>query len=106
MHVALNPHVLCSPCLQCANPSPPPLFFYYYYSIAIVDGWLHACMPLSALMYLYYGLAGMRIRLCKPYYITTMQISQMVVGIAVCIAGGYYIAMGERHNLKQMSYIQ
>ncbi|CAM9233741.1 unnamed protein product [Scytosiphon promiscuus] len=48
-----------------------------------------------ALMYLYYGLAGMRIRLCKPYYITTMQISQMVVGIAVCVAGGYYIAIGE-----------
>lgn len=46
-------------------------------------------------MYLYYGLAGMKIRLCKPYYITTIQISQMVVGIAVCVAGGYYIAMGE-----------
>ena len=47
-------------------------------------------------MYLYYGLAGMRIRLCKPYYITTMQISQMVVGIGVCVAGGYYIAIGEK----------
>ena len=58
-----------------------------------MDAWMD--VSLSALMYLYYGLAGMRIRLCKPYYITTMQISQMVLGIAVCIAGGYYIAMGE-----------
>lgn len=46
-------------------------------------------------MYLYYGLAGMKIRLCKPYYITTLQISQMVVGVAVCLAGGYYISIGE-----------
>lgn len=50
---------------------------------------------LTALMYLYYGLAGLKIRLCKPYYITTLQISQMVVGVAVCCSGGYYIAMGE-----------
>jgi len=47
-------------------------------------------------MYLYYGLAGMKIRLCKPQYITTIQISQMVVGVGVCVAGGYYIAKGER----------
>lgn len=46
-------------------------------------------------MYLYYGLAGLKIRLCKPYYITTLQISQMVVGVAVCCSGGYYIAMGK-----------
>ena len=46
-------------------------------------------------MYLYYGLAGLRIRLCQPYYITTLQISQMVVGVAVCCSGGYFIAMGE-----------
>lgn len=55
-------------------------------------------------MYLYYGLAGMRIRLCKPYYITTMQISQMVVGIAVCVAGGYYIAMGEDVKLAEICW--
>lgn len=46
-------------------------------------------------MYLYYGLAGMKIRLCKPYYITTMQISQMVVGVGICVAGGYYISKGK-----------
>lgn len=46
-------------------------------------------------MYLYYGLAGLKIRLCKPYYITTMQISQMVVGVAICVAGGYYISKGK-----------
>lgn len=45
-------------------------------------------------MYLYYGLAGMKIRLCKPQYITTIQISQMVVGVGVCVAGGYYISKG------------
>lgn len=49
----------------------------------------------TAFMYLYYGLAGMKIRLCKPYYITTMQISQMVVGVAICVAGGYYIVKGK-----------
>ncbi|CAN0155799.1 unnamed protein product, partial [Discosporangium mesarthrocarpum] len=46
-------------------------------------------------MYLYYALAALKIRMCKPYYITTMQISQMVVGVIVCIAGGYYIAKGD-----------
>ncbi|CAN0106833.1 unnamed protein product, partial [Phaeothamnion confervicola] len=45
-----------------------------------------------AVMYLYYALAAVGIKLCKPYYITTLQISQMFVGIGVCCAGGYYIS--------------
>lgn len=49
-------------------------------------------------MYLYYGLAGMKIRLCKPQYITTIQISQMVVGVGVCVAGGFYISKGAREH--------
>lgn len=67
------------------------LMYLLVYSDA---GRLRLACP-SAFMYLYYGLAGLRVRLCKPYYITTMQISQMVVGVAVCVAGGYYITKGE-----------
>ncbi|CAN0238220.1 unnamed protein product [Ascophyllum nodosum] len=57
-----------------------------------------------ALMYLYYGLAGLRIRLCQPYYITTLQISQMVVGVAVCCSGGYFIAMGETKYISKPNF--
>ncbi|CAM9763991.1 unnamed protein product, partial [Ectocarpus fasciculatus] len=89
----------------------PLIFLHWYHHVTVLLYCWHSYFEqttyglyfismnytVHALMYLYYGLAGMRIRLCKPYYITTMQISQMVVGIAVCVAGGYYMAMGEYH---------
>eukprot|EP00904_Undaria_pinnatifida_P004455 jgi/Undpi1/1400/HiC_scaffold_11.g04792.m1 len=96
----------------------PLIFLHWYHHVTVLLYCWHSyyeqttyglyfiCMnyTVHALMYLYYGLAGMRIRLCKPYYITTMQISQMVVGIAVCVAGGYYIAMGETQFISRPNF--
>lgn len=47
-----------------------------------------------AVMYMYYALAAMRIRMCQPYYVTTLQISQMFLGIAVCITCCIYYREG------------
>ncbi|CAN0169775.1 unnamed protein product [Ectocarpus sp. 12 AP-2014] len=96
----------------------PLIFLHWYHHVTVLLYCWHSYFEqttyglyfismnytVHALMYLYYGLAGMRIRLCKPHYITTMQISQMVVGIAVCVAGGYYMAMGETKFISMPNF--
>ncbi|CAN0011991.1 unnamed protein product [Pylaiella littoralis] len=96
----------------------PLIFLHWYHHVTVLLYCWHSYFEqttyglyfvtmnytVHALMYLYYGLAGMKIRLCKPYYITTIQISQMVVGIAVCVAGGYYIAMGETKYISTPNF--
>ncbi|KAG5192607.1 GNS1/SUR4 family-domain-containing protein [Tribonema minus] len=69
----------------------------YYYQEAY--GLYFAAMNYSvhAVMYLYYALAAVKIRLCKPYYITAMQISQMFMGIFVCGSAWYYYEI-KGHN--------
>lgn len=96
----------------------PLIFLHWYHHVTVLLYCWHSyyeqttyglyfiCMnyTVHAFMYLYYGLAGMKIRLCKPYYITTMQISQMVVGVGICVAGGYYISKGETEYISIQNF--
>jgi elongation of very long chain fatty acids protein 6 len=60
--------------------SPPGIFF------VVMNYSVHACM------YFYYFLMALRMRpkWMPPMLVTTLQISQMVVGVAVTLAGFYF----------------
>eukprot|EP00752_Nemacystus_decipiens_P010720 g9543.t1 len=96
----------------------PLIFLHWYHHVTVLLYCWHSYyeqttyglyfitmnFTVHAVMYLYYGLAGMKIRLCKPQYITTIQISQMVVGVGVCVAGGYYISKGETKYISMPNF--
>ncbi|KAG5188186.1 fatty acid elongase [Tribonema minus] len=93
----------------------PLIFLHWYHHVTVLlycwhsyyneaaYGLYFAAMNYSvhAVMYLYYALAALRIRLCKPYYVTTLQISQMFVGIAVCCSCWIYYKKGYGEHIKE-----
>lgn len=58
-----------------------------------------------AIMYLYYGLAAMRIRVKWDWIVTILQISQMFVGMAVCGAVYVYHSQGRECDITRENYI-
>ncbi|CAM9370688.1 unnamed protein product [Chrysoparadoxa australica] len=82
----------------------PLLFLHWYHHVTVMLFCWHAFRTESAaglffeamnlcvhaVMYLYYGLAGFKIRLCQPRYVTYLQLSQMFIGIALCVTQWYY----------------
>jgi hypothetical protein len=91
----------------------PLIFLHWYHHVTVLLYTWHSYYHMEAysiyfaamnytvhaVMYLYYALAAMKIRLCKPYYVTMMQISQMFLGIGVCLSCWYYYARGNTYNI-------
>ncbi|RHZ02211.1 hypothetical protein DYB26_000653 [Aphanomyces astaci] len=97
----------------------PLIFLHWYHHITVLMFCWHAYANLSpmglffvamnytvhAVMYFYYFLAAIGIRAPWAKFVTVIQLTQMVVGVAVSVAGVYYIRSGapcllDRENLK------
>ncbi|ETV90914.1 hypothetical protein H310_14402 [Aphanomyces invadans] len=97
----------------------PLIFLHWYHHITVLMFCWHAYANLSpmglffvamnytvhAVMYFYYFLAAIGIRAPWAKFVTVIQLAQMVVGVAVSVAGVYYIRSGapcllDRENLK------
>uniref|UniRef100_K3X8B3 Elongation of fatty acids protein n=1 Tax=Globisporangium ultimum (strain ATCC 200006 / CBS 805.95 / DAOM BR144) TaxID=431595 RepID=K3X8B3_GLOUD len=97
----------------------PLIFLHWYHHITVLLFCWHAFATLSAsglyfvamnytvhaIMYFYYFLTAMGYRPRWALAVTVFQLSQMVVGVAVCSLATYYIQSGvdcavDRENLK------
>ncbi|CAK4616579.1 hypothetical protein LEN26_001530 [Aphanomyces euteiches] len=97
----------------------PLIFLHWYHHITVLMFCWHAYAHLSpsglffvamnytvhAVMYFYYFLAAVGIRASWAKFVTVIQLTQMVIGVAVCAMGVYYLRSGtpcglDRENLK------
>ncbi|EQC26197.1 hypothetical protein SDRG_15934 [Saprolegnia diclina VS20] len=97
----------------------PLIFLHWYHHITVLMFCWHAYANLSpsglffvamnytvhGVMYFYYFLAAIGIRASWAKFVTIIQLLQMVVGVAVCASGVYYVKAGvtcelDRENLK------
>lgn len=74
-------------CLAYLTPSLLPMSHPHSYYHTCAYGLYFASMnyTVHAVMYLYYALAAVKIRLCKPHYVTFLQVSEIPLLIRVLL---------------------